>query len=144
MELPRILLFTTRHAHHPPDALIALLMPREEIQQPSQIEAIRLRAPRAPIHLDARRIDDVIRDGVGHQSPVQPKGLATGLVTAHDRRIGRQPEATLRAGDLLHDPIRRTSRNLLHARSLPKPHGEPEFPRAFTQLEGQQQHRRRC
>jgi hypothetical protein len=57
MELSRIFLLTARHAHRPPDPPIPQLMPREHIQQASQIERVRLRAPRTPIHLDARRID---------------------------------------------------------------------------------------
>jgi hypothetical protein len=32
MELPRVLLLHARHAHHPPDLSIALLIAREQIQ----------------------------------------------------------------------------------------------------------------
>jgi hypothetical protein len=69
----------------------------------------------------------MIGDLVGDQPPVQPKGLATGPVTAHDRRIGRQPEANLRASDFLQDPIRRPDRNLPDARPLPRPVVKPSF-----------------
>ncbi len=117
MELPRILLGDVWHAHHPPPS-IALLVAREQRQQAPQIEAIRLRAPRTPIHLNARRIDHVIAHGVCHQPAMQPKPLAACLITAHDRRIGRQREPGFRAREFLHQPIGRTGRDLANARLL--------------------------
>ena len=73
---------------------------------------------------------------------MQPKCFAPDLVTADDRRIGRQLEADLRAGDLLEQPIGRTGGNLPQAWPLAESDREAEFPRAFTELECQQQRRR--
>ena len=53
MQLPRIFLGDTRHAHHAPHPPIPEQIPRQEVQQPGQVQLIRLRAPRTPIHLNA-------------------------------------------------------------------------------------------
>jgi hypothetical protein len=127
MELPRILLVHAGHPHHAPDPLIALLVAREQIQQATQIEPIRLRAPRPPIDFNARRIDHAIAHGVCHQPPVQPKPLAARFITAHNRRLGRQLEPDFRAHDFLQHSIGRTRWNLPNARPLPESRGEPGF-----------------
>jgi hypothetical protein len=44
VQLSRILLVHTRHAHHPPDAALAVMMAREQRQHAPQIEAIRASA----------------------------------------------------------------------------------------------------
>ena len=49
---------------NPPAVAIALVMPREQIQQAAEIKAIRFDSSRPPIHLNARRIDHPI----GHRA----------------------------------------------------------------------------
>jgi hypothetical protein len=70
---------------------------------------------------------------------MQPKPIAAGFITADDRRIGRQREPGFRARKFLHQPIGRPGWDLANAGLLPEPGREPEFPRAFTELERQQQ-----
>src|SRR5207253_10143876 len=65
----------------------------------------------------------------------------TGFITADHWPVGRHAQPCLRATDLLQQAIGRSGGNLPQARLLPEPSREPEFPRALTQLERQQQRR---
>ena len=139
MRLPRIFVRDARHAHDSPHAPIPEEIPRQQIQEPGEIQPIRLRAARAAIHVDARGIDHVIRDGVRDQIPVQPKPVAARFVTTDDRCVRQQLQPHLRARNFFQDLIDRAGRNLSDPRARSQAGGDPQLPAPFTQLERDQQ-----
>jgi hypothetical protein len=144
MQLSRIFVRHTRHPHHLPGAPVAGEVAGQQGQQPRQIQFVRLGTPRAPLHFDARRIDDVIGDAVRHQIPVQPEGVAAGLVAADHRRVVGELQSTLGAGNFLDDAIDRAGGYLANARPLATAGGEAQLPASLAELEGEQQIDCRC
>jgi hypothetical protein len=141
VQLPRVFLIHTRHTDHAPHAPLAAVVPHEQMQQPLEIEAIRLGPACTTIDLDARRIDDVIAHPVRDQPPVQPERLPARFITAHNRRRRRQVESDFRPRDFLQDSIGGTRGNLPEAGPLPGARREADLPDAFAELERDQQRR---
>ena len=75
------------HPHDAPRALVTQGIPREQTQEASEIETVRLGPSGPPIDFDARGIDDVISDAHGHQVAMQPEAIAASLVTTGHRGV---------------------------------------------------------
>jgi len=58
---------------------------------------------------------------------VQPESLAARFITAHNWRMGRQPEPDFRPRDFLQHAIGCPGRNLPDARRCPRPVVNPSF-----------------
>ena len=87
MQLPRILVGYTRHAHDAPAPPVPRVKPGQQRQQPAQVELIRLTPPRAAIHLNARRVHHVIGHAVRQQKAVQPETIPTRFIATDHRRV---------------------------------------------------------
>src|SRR5262245_47354746 len=72
----------TRDAHLTPHARFPVTDPHQHLHQFQGIEAIRLRPPRPPIHLNARRIHHPIPHAHRGERAMNPEPVATGLVAA--------------------------------------------------------------
>ena len=75
-----------RHPHFAPDPPLPATDAHQHPHQFQRIEPIRFRAPRPPIHLDARRIHHPIRDPQLRQRPMNPEPVAPRFVAAHHPR----------------------------------------------------------
>jgi hypothetical protein len=89
MHLAPILFGESRHVDDAPDLLLAADRAYEHRHELARIEAIRLRPPPAPIHFDARGIDDAVRNAPAHEIAMQPESIPASLVTTLHRGAGR-------------------------------------------------------
>ena len=119
--LPRRFVGHRRHVHLAPHAPLAATHPHQHRHQLERIEPIRLRPPRAPIHLDARRIHHAIRDPQRRQRAMNPEPVAAGFITAHHPRVAGSPNrAAPRAARARPRPDRRSPPSAATA-STPNP-----------------------
>jgi hypothetical protein len=137
MHLAPILFGEGRHVDDAPDLLLAAGRADEHRHQLARIEAIRLRPSSAPIHFDARGVDDVVGDPAAHEIAMKPEPVAPGLVAASHWCAGRQPEVRLRPSDLRLERRELTGRHRAHERRLIDPGGHRELPLSVAELEGE-------
>src|SRR5690349_23110627 len=94
---PRIFLRLAWHPQHRPRLVLSSSKAHEVGQELPAVNAIGLRPPLSPVHFHARRIDHTVLNAVGHQKPMQPEPISTGLIAAQHRRVLGQSEARTRA-----------------------------------------------
>jgi hypothetical protein len=66
---------------------------QQRAHQSLAVEPIALGPPRPAVHLDARRIDNVVLNAVPAQQPIQPEAVVTGLVARQHSNRGAQPSS---------------------------------------------------
>jgi len=137
VHLASILLDRRRHIHDAPYLLLAPLGPDEHRHELGGVEPIRLRAAAAPVDLDARRVDDAIRDPATHQIPMQPEPVAAGFVAAAHGRGGRQAEVRLRSRDLGLERLQCSRAYLAAQRRLIHSGGHRQHPLGVAEFEGE-------
>ena len=89
--LARRLVRHGRDTHLAPHPLLAVTDPHQHPHQLERVEPIRLRTPRPPIHLDARRIHHPIRHPQLRQRPMNPEPVAARFITAHHHAPAGNP-----------------------------------------------------
>src|SRR6202022_1661165 len=114
-------------------------MAAEHRQELLEIKDIGLGSSRAAIHLNARRVDDEIVNAHTGEIPVDPKSITSDLVTARDRRIGRELEALFRSRQLLPQSIPGVGRECAAADPLSKLRRETHLPLPSTKFDRHQQ-----
>ena len=70
VEPPRILYGNAGHAHHAPHLRLAAQIRHQQTQRPLRVDPIRLYSSHPPVHLQARRINNVIAYAVRFELPV--------------------------------------------------------------------------
>ena len=71
-----------RHAYDSPCIAIMLVVGHQPLEQPLDIEPIRLGAPTPTIDLDARWVDDDVFNLVRREGAVNPESITSRLVAA--------------------------------------------------------------
>jgi hypothetical protein len=133
MNLAPILFGECGHLDDAPDLLLAAGRADEHRHELACIEAIRLRPSAAPIHLDARGIDDAVRNAPAHEIAMQPESIPASLVRTLHRGAGRQAKVHLRPTDLRLERREPTRRHRAHERHLNDPGGHRELPLSIAE-----------
>src|ERR1700694_3782873 len=82
---PTVIFFgNTWDTDHAPYFRVAAQIGHERAQQLCHVDVVGLGPSRSPIHLNARRIDDVVADTVRLKEAMQPEPVITGLVARDD------------------------------------------------------------
>jgi hypothetical protein len=136
VKVPAFLVGLARYPHDAQCRLLATHIAQQQCQQPFRIEPIGLRAARAPVHLDARRIHHQVRDTDARQLPVHPKPIQPGFIATDHRRVRTHSESSLAGRDLFSNPPPRIRSHRPPARRPADPRGKAQFPFPSTELQG--------
>jgi len=98
---PEILLLSARHMNHSADLPLTTGERHQRAQQTYDIEPIGLGTPGAPIHQEARCVEDRILDPMFAKQAVQPEAIVTSLIAGDD--ANRLAELGLSSGARLVD-----------------------------------------
>ena len=90
----------------------------QQVQESLEIQPIRLGAPPAAVHLEARRVDHEILDPVRDQKPMQPESIPAGFVQTYHPSLSRKRELPLRPLDRREQSLP-IARNHLASENLP-------------------------
>ena len=140
-DLPRRFVRRRRYADFAPDLRFTLTDAHEHAHQFARIEPVRFRASRAATHLDARRVDDAIRDPERRQRAMNPKPITAGFIHAHDRRGRRQLPPVPPVGDRSRNRAQIARRHGPQPRLDANPRRHGQLPIFRTQLKRDVQRR---
>jgi hypothetical protein len=136
MRAPQILLVDTWNAHQRPNVPLAPAPGDQRSSQHLDVDSIGLNSSRAPVDLEATRVDHKALDAARLKEPSQPERVIAYLVTERDRRQGtvHLGPAVPGCSELRHQLVGVSAFDWIKARLLPIPKLDRQKPAVLAQF----------